>query len=207
MKTLGKKTASPTFFIFLLCVLVCSFATVFWSFREIHALSQMEEKLFSLSSSVLSSQSHRKAKENFLRTHTDGMECSLLTGEEKLSFLQEEKTALYSLRLQPYLFSSESINNRLRELEQNDQGLQFEPVATYESSKLRETVFEQKKSVELNANDLLLLLQKIESPDPAAFKPQTIIKECLLEKTSQNHSFLLKMQLFQREFLKKDFGS
>ncbi len=124
---------------------------------------------------------------------------------ETSTFLKSEISSLTHLQNSIVFSNNENIKERLDLLTKKN-NLKFIENNIIQSKNLKE-VEEEGSKIELNENDLISLLSliediKIENSPTASNKPQLIITKFELEKKEHNH-FLLNLNLFKREFIKK----
>lgn len=207
MEKIGKKTIQPSFFFILLLLLLPCLTTLFWTYHRLLIVQKMSLQVSQLASSVEASKSVRNRKDLFFQSHRSPSASSFLESNEPLCFLETEKKVYDALLEKPYINPTSKLFVRLQQLNDNSDRFKFDLENTEQTSIIKESLLQQQEFVEVDEKDLETLIDLIENPNPLKPKHQTIIKDFMLEKSSSNHSFRLKLQLLQREFLKKDATS
>lgn len=196
----------PAFF-FILVVFPVVAASLF-VYLESAEIQDLEDRLAKLSRKEKIAFERKGRKERFLKRYSNANPYFLDQKIEAFSLLQSEQTRLESLLHHPAFPESHSLKERLAFLGENRFAFAEENIRA--SSTLKEVEEKQRKSVQMDENDLKAILSLVEdlpidSAVPASGSPQLIIKDFRLKKQEtslQTEVFEVEMDLLKREFIK-----
>ena len=148
-------------------------------------------------------------KERFLERYSPSDPYFLDMQVESPVFLEEEKNQLTKWLAHPALTEKRSLLERLEFLDSEENTLCFTEEEIQFSNAWKETLEKQKRSIQIDNNDLKKLLTLIEDiPISGSLsksqRPQLIITDFTLQKIQtplQNEVFELNIELLKREFL------
>jgi hypothetical protein len=183
-------------------------AAAFFLYLESTELYDLEERFSKLSRKEKIAFERKGRKERFLKRHSHANPYFLDHEIEGFPLLQSEKTRLESLLSHPAFPESQSLKSRLAFLNENRFAFTEENIRV--SNTMKEVDEKQRKSVQMDENDLKKILSitedlPIDSELPPTGSPQLIIKEFRLKKQEtslQTEVFEVEMDLLKREFIK-----
>ncbi len=205
-RLLFQKMGLPWFLILVGLGPLC--ASLFLCLEKQHVIELAEQRAQIMDkTSTAFERKHRK--ELFVQKHITSDPYFLDQEIESFVFLQNEKNRLSHWLLHPAIARKETITNRLRFLESEDNRLSFVEDNIQTSKVCKETIEKQRAPVEIDCDDLNQFLSLIEDlPGNDHFnnkrKPQLLIYNfSLLKKKTilQNDVFEMKLDLLKREFL------
>jgi len=190
------------FLIILFISILPSFFVFSLFFFKIKHFNQNEASLNVIYKQAKKIKNLRILKSSFIENYKNTTPYFINKALESLSFKNKEKKELKKILKQPSFDSLKKLKNRLTFLETENK-LFFKRQEIYSNAFIKETEEKQSYEVELDKEDIEKILSIIEnvqiSNNSETRMPQLIIKDFLLEKTNRG-SFLLKMNLIQREF-------
>jgi hypothetical protein len=194
---------NPLLFFFLIAtpILISSI----YLFTELNNLHQVEER-FSRAAKKEKTATYRKGrKERFLSRYTNCDPYYIDRYIESFPLLQAEEERLSNLARHPAFPDCAAIKERLSLLKENR--LSFVEENILSSPKVKEVEEKQRRSVQMDENDLQNLLSLIEDLSSNSMKgaPQLVIKDFRLKRIEtplHTELFEVNMDLIKREFSK-----